>query len=375
MASSEAPVVDAVLLAIDEVNRAGGVLGRPIEALVADGRSDPQVFLREATRLIDEEKVPVVFGCWTSPSRKTITPLFEERDHLLVYPAQHEGLEESPNVFYTGAAPNQQILPALAWAAETLKAKRFFIVGTDSVFPHAAAAIVKDAAAGMGIEVVGEEYLPYGTRSAGAIASFVASEKPDVLLNFISGDANVTLFTALRRAEVRPDQTPTISFSIGEAGLRSLDPSDIAGDYAAWNYFQAIDSPENKAFLAAFRSRYGPQRSVTDPMEAAYVGLKLWASAANEAHTVEPRPVRAALRGQRLAAPEGPVRVDAASQHVFRTPRVGRIGGDGRFALVWSAPAPVPPEPYPHTRPAEQWKAFLRDLQRDWGGQWTAPAK
>lgn len=375
MANSESPVVDAELLAIDEINRAGGVLGRPLEAVIADGRSDPQVFLREAERLIDTEKVPVVFGCWTSAARKTVVPLFEERDHLLVYPAQNEGLAESPPVLYTGTVPNQQIFPAIRWAAETLKAKRFFIVGTDSVFPRATAAILKDAAPGLGIEIVGEEYLPYAARSASAVASFIAAEKPDVILNLISGDANYLFFTALRRAEVKPEEVPTISFCIGEEELRRLDVSQVAGDYAAWSYFQALDTVENRAFLAAFRARYGPQRLVSDPMESAYLGVKLWATAANDAGAIDPRGVRKSLRSERMNAPEGPVRVDAESQHLYKTPRIGRIGADGRFEIVWSGQQPVAPEVYPATRSAEEWKAFLRDLQRGWGGQWSAPAE
>lgn len=375
MANSESPVVDAVLLAIDEVNRAGGVIGRPLEAVIADGRSDPATFLREAERLIDVEKVAVVFGCWTSVSRKTVVPLFEDRDHLLVFPGQHEGLAESPNVLYVGAAPNQQILPAIKWTAETLGAKRFFIVGTDSVFPRASAAILKDAAPTMEVEIVGEEYLPFGARSANAVASFIAAEKPDVVLNMLAGDTNLLFFSALRRAEVRPADTPTFSFCIGEEELRRLDVSQVSGDYAVWSYFQAIDSPENATFLAAFRSRYGPQRFITDPMESAYVGVKLWAKAANETGAIDPRAVRKALRSERLAAPEGPVRVDAESQHLFKTPRIGRIGDDGRFKIVWSAEQPIAPEVYPSTRSAEEWKAFLRDLQRGWGGQWSAPAE
>jgi urea transport system substrate-binding protein len=373
LSDSESPIVDAVLLAIEEVNRAGGVGGRPLKAVIADGRSDTRVFLSEAERLIDAEKVPVVFGCWTSATRKTLVPLFEDRDHLLVYPVQHEGLAESPNVFYTGATPNQQILPAIKWAVDTLHAKRFFLVGNDSVFPRAASAIIKDAAPSLGIEIVGEDYLPPAARSASATAALISSASPDVILNMIDGNANVLFFDALRRAEVRAEKTPTISFRIEEEGIRRLNASAVAGDYAAWTYFQSIDSPENKTFVTSFHERYGPQRTITDPMECAYVGLKLWAAAANEAGNVEPRRVRQSLRSQRLQAPEGTVRVDPVSQHLFKTPRVGQIGSDGRFKIVWTADQPIPPEPYPATRSAEAWKAFLRDLQREWGGRWAAP--
>lgn len=374
MSASESPVVDTVLLAIAEVNAAGGVLGRPVEAVVADGRSDPQTFLKEATRLIDDEQVAVVFGCWTSASRKTVVPLFEERDHLLIYPVQYEGLEESPNVVYTGAAPNQQILPAVRWATESLGAKTFFIVGSDYVFPRAAGEIIKDAAPGIGATIVGEEYLPLGSRDVASTVAAIAAAQPDVLLNLVNGDSNIALFTELRTAGVSAADVPTVSFSVHEEELRRLDIASVAGDYAAWNYFQSIESPENAAFLKAFHEKYGPQRHVTDPMEAAYVGVKLWTQAAIEAGAVEPRLVIPALRSQRLEAPEGAVRVDATSQHLYKTPRIGRIGDNGEFQIVWTADAPVAPQPYPATRKAEDWRAFIRDLHRGWGEQWAAPS-
>lgn len=375
MADNESPVVDAILLGIEEINAAGGVLGRPLEAVVADGRSDPAVFLREAERLIDVEKVPVVLGCWTSASRKTVVPLFEDRDHLLLYPVQYEGLEESPNVFYFGAAPNQQILPAIKWATDTLAAKRFYIIGSDYVFPRAAGAIIKGAADELGIEIVGEEYLPLASRDVKSSIEAIAAAKPDMILNLINGDTNLAFFPALREAGVDSSKVPTLSFSIDEEGLRRLSVSAVTGDYAAWNYFQAIETAENQSFVKTFRTRYGPQRLITDPMEAAYVSLKLWANAAEEAADLQPRQVRRALLSQRLDAPEGPVRVDPESQHLYKTPRVGQIADDGRFNVVWSAPAPIAPEPYPPSRTVEEWKGFLRDLYTGWGDQWSAPSR
>ena len=317
----------------------------------------------------------VVFGCWTSASRKTVVPLFEDCDHLLVYPVQYEGIEESPNVVYTGAAPNQQILPAIRWAVETLGAKRFYIVGSDYVFPRVAAEIIKDAVDGLGGSVVGEAFLPLGSGDVAEALAEIAAAKPDVLLNLVNGDSNIPLFTALRAAGVTSADVPTISFSLDEEQLRRIDLTSVAGDYASWNYFETLDLPENVAFLKAFRAKYGPQRHVTDPMEAAYVGVKLWAQAVVEAETVEPSLVRHAIRNQRLEAPEGHVRIDPASQHLYKTPRIGRIGDDGRFTVVWSATAPIAPDPYPDTRSAGEWRAFLRDLHREWGGRWAAPGR
>ena len=375
MADSESPVIDTVLLAIEQVNASGGVLGRSVEAVVADGRSDPKIFLSEATRLIDQERVAVIFGCWTSASRKTVVPLLEDRDHLLIYPVQYEGLEESPNVVYTGAAPNQQILPAVRWASETLMAKSFFIVGSDYVFPRVAAEIIKDAVPELGGQVVGEAHLPLGTQDVSSVITDIVSANPDVLLNLVNGDTNVALFHQLHAAGEEAAALPTISFSVHEEELRRLDLATVAGDYAAWSYFQSLDVPVNNEFVAAFHSRYGPQRRITDPMEAAYVGVKLWAQAASDAGSSEPRDVRSAIRSQRLIAPEGPVRVDAGSQHLFKTPRIGQISDAGQFIIVWSADNPVAPEPYPPSRTAEDWRVFLHDLQRGWGGQWSAPAR
>jgi urea transport system substrate-binding protein len=373
MADSESAVVDATLLAIEEINAQGGVLGRPVEPVIADGRSDPAVFAREAERLIDDEQVVTVFGCWTSSSRKTVVPLFEARDHLLVYPVQYEGIEQSPAVVYTGAAPNQQILPAVEWAFSTLGKRRFFLVGSDYVFPHAANAIIRDALGALGAEVVGEAYVPFGSSAVRAIVEQIVAARPDIVLNTINGSSNDAFYQELRRAGVHTKDVPTLSFSIGEEQLRRLDLDSMIGDYSAWTYFQSIDTPENHRFVRDFQQRFGQQRVVTDPMEAAYVGVKLWAKAVAEAGAITPRAIRNAMRNQRLHAPEGDVRIDAESQHTWKTPRIGQVRADGQFDLIWTASAPEAPEPYPPSRTAEDWRAFLHDLQRGWGGQWTAP--
>lgn len=375
MAHSESAVVDAALLAIDQVNLSGGLLGRRVEAVVRDGRSDPAIFAREAQRLIAEDGVSTVFGCWTSASRKTVVPIFEEHDHLLVYPVQYEGIEESPNVVYTGAAPNQQIIPAVKWAFAFQNHRRFFLVGSDYVFPRTAGQIIKDTLDQLGAELVGEEYLPLGSMDAKALVAKVAAARPDVILNTINGDSNIAFFSELRTAGITPERVPTISFSIGEAELQHLNVAEMVGDFAAWNYFQSVDSPENAQFVEAFKTRYGPQRVVTDPMEAAWFGVKLWAQAVVESASDQPAEIRRALRNQRMHAPEGEVRIDAATQHTFKTPRIGRIIEDGQFEIVWTAARPEPPQPYPPSRTTEQWKALLHDLYTGWGGQWAAPAR
>ncbi|HVW37610.1 MAG TPA: transporter substrate-binding protein, partial [Pirellulales bacterium] len=372
MANSELVVVDATLFAIDEINAAGGLLGRPVKAFVADGRSHSAEFAREAERLIKDEKVCTVFGCWTSAARKTVKPVFERYDDLLVYPLQYEGCETSPNIVYMGAAPNQQILPALEWAVKTLGKRRFFLVGSDYVFPHTANAVIEDDLGRLGAEVVGEEYLRLGSLEVRDVVAKIVAAKPDMILNTVNGDSNTPLFRELRAAGIKPEQTPMISFSVGEQELRSLDLKDIVGDYAAWTYFQSIDTPANKGFVAKFREKY-PQRPVTDAMVAAYDGVMLWAAAVKEAESVEPKKIRRAMLTERFDGPDGEVRLDPDTQHCYKTPRIGQVEADGQFKIVWTAPAPIEPEPYPPTRTAEEWRAFLHDLYTSWGGAWSAP--
>lgn len=373
MGHSGSSVADATLLAVDELNRSGGVLGRPVEAIVADGRSDPAKFLVEARRLIEEEKVCTVFGCWTSASRKTVVPLIEELDHLLVYPVQYEGIEESPNVIYTGGAPNQQIIPAVNWAYASENKRRFFLVGSDYVFPRVAHEIMKDQLRELGAELAGEAFLPLGSSHVRPVVEQIVAANPDVILNSINGDSNLAFFRELRVAGIASERLPTISFSIEEEELRQLDASEVAGDYAAWNYFQSVVSDENSAFIASFREKYGPQRVVTDPMESAYFGVKLWAQAVAEAGTTDVRRIRHSMLNQRMSAPGGDVRIDPATQHTFKTPRIGRIRPNGQFEIVWTAAKPEPPMPYPPSRTAEAWRAFLHDLHSGWNNRWSAP--
>lgn len=372
MAGSETVVVDATLLAIEEINQAGGLLGRPLKPVVVDARSDAKIFATEAERLISEEKVCTVFGCWTSASRKAVKPVFEDHDHLLIYPLQYEGLEESPNIVYMGAAPNQQILPALDWAMSVLNKKRFFLVGSDYVFPRTASAIIKDYLQSKGGEVVGEEYVHLGSQSTDPIVGAIMKAQPDMILNTINGDSNTAFFRSLRAAGVTPTTTPCLSFSVAEQELRSLNIADTQGDYAAWTYFQSLDIPENRQFIEHFQQKY-PQRVISDPMESAYVGVKMWAKAVSAARSIDPVKIRRALLNQKYDAPSGQTRIDPDTQHSYKTPRVGQIRSDGQFDIVWSATAPVRPLPYPTTRTAAEWKAFLYDLNTGWGGQWSAP--
>ncbi|QEG02148.1 Aliphatic amidase expression-regulating protein [Stieleria maiorica] len=371
MSASGNSVIDATLLAIEEINQSGGLLGRPVKAVVADGRSDTQVYAREAERLITEEQVCTVFGCWTSASRKTVRPIIEKHDHLLVYPLQYEGMEESPNIVYLGAAPNQQIIPAVTWAVENLNRKRFFLIGSDYVFPRTASEVIKDQLSEMDAEVVGEMYVPLGSSEFAPVVQAILQTKPDLILNSLNGDSNVAFFRAIRAADINRDDTPCLSFSIGEQELRGLEIASVDGDYLASTYFQSLDTPANEAFLARFKAVH-PHRVVSDPMENAYAGVHLWAQAVREAESIEPKTIRRAMLGQQFAAPEGQVRIDPETQHCFQIPRIGQIQGDGQIRIVWSADQAVRPEPYPPSRTAEDWKAFLHDLYVGWGNEWES---
>lgn len=375
MAISERSVIDATLLAIEEINEKGGVLGRPVEAVVEDGESDSATFAAKAEKLITKDQACTIFGCWTSASRKTVLPVVEKHDHLLFYPVQYEGLEQSPNIVYTGAAPNQQIIPAVKWCVMALKKKRIFLVGSDYVFPRAAHAIIRDQAKDLGAEVVGEEYLLLGSSDVGDVVRKLVTAQPDAILNTINGDSNVAFFRALRAAGVTPERVPTISFSISEEELSSLSMKDLVGDYAVWSYFQSMNRSQNHEFLRRFQAKYGKQRVVSDPMEAAYFGVHLWAQAVREAGDDTVSKIRLAVRHQTFDAPEGMVRIDPETQHTSKIFQVGRITTKSRFEVYFSSESPIAPMPYPNTRSKGDWDAFLLDLHLRWGGQWANPGK
>jgi urea transport system substrate-binding protein len=318
MAISEKSVADATQLAIEELNQKGGLLGRPIEVIVADGKSDAETFAREAQRLIQQEKVVALFGCWTSASRRTVKPVVERLNHLLFYPVQYEGLESSPNIVYTGAAPNQQIIPAVKWAMDNIGTS-FFLVGSDYVFPHTANAIIRDQVKALRGDIVGEEYFLLGSRDVAAVVAKIKATRPKLILNTINGDTNVEFFKALRAAGITPAEIPVMSFSVGEEELRSLGGGGtLAGNYAAWNYFQTTDTPENAAFVANYKKRYGADRVTSDPIEAGYFGVHLWAQAVTAAASADATQVRLAVRKQSFLAPEGMVYVDLDNLHTWK---------------------------------------------------------
>jgi urea transport system substrate-binding protein len=375
MAFSERPVVDAELLAIREINESGGLLGRRVEPRIADGRSDWPTFAKEAERLITEDKVVTLFGGWTSASRKSMRPVIERHDHLLIYPVQYEGLEDSLDIIYLGAAPNQQVIPATDWCVQKLKRSRLFLVGSDYVFPRAANAIIRDEARRIGATIVGEEYLLLGDTDVNGIIKKIAAAKPDMILNTINGDSNIAFFRALRAAGFSPDKLPTMSFSIGEGELEQIHGIELAGDYAAWNYFQSVDRPQNRAFEKRFRAVYGAERSINDPMEAAYDGVYLWAQAVRAAGSTDVRAIRQAIKGQSFDAPGALIKIDPSNNHTWKPFRVGHIVAGNRFEVIADSKELIAPEPFPDLRTRTEWEAMLDGLYETWHGNWANPAR
>ncbi len=369
MAISEQSVVDATQLAIDEINASGGILGRSIEPVIIDGKSDWPSFATGAETLIKDEQVSVIFGCWTSASRKEVKTVVEEYDHLLFYPVQYEGLEQSANIIYTGATPNQQLTPAVKWSFNNL-GKRFFLASSDYIFPHAANIIMRKQIAALGGEVVGEYYLPLGSTNVGAMINAIDESDADVVLNTINGDSNVVFFQGF--AELTK-KIPVMSFSIAEDELLSLDIKNMVGHYAAWNYFQSIQTTENQLFVTNFKKAYGENRTTNASMEAAYSGVHLWAKAVSIAKSSDPALVRVAVKGTTFNSPEGKVTVSATNNHLWKPLHIGQIQSDGQFNIVWSNDKPIRPMPYPLYKSKEEWNKYLHELYLGWDKTWSAP--
>ncbi len=347
MAISETTVVDAEMLAIKEINEAGGVLGKQIEPIKEDGASDWPTFAEKAAKLIDQDEVVTVFGCWTSASRKAVLDVFESKNHMLWYPVQYEGQECSKNIFYTGAAPNQQIEPAVDWLLEN-KGQQFFLVGSDYVFPRTANTIIKEQLKAKGGEMVGEDYLPLGNTEVTPIITRIRQALPDggVIFNSLNGDSNVAFFKQMQGAGLGPDKYPIMSVSVAEEEVRQIGPEFLVDHYAAWNYFQTVETPENEEWVAAFKNEYGEDRVTNDPMEAAYIMVYLWKQAVEQAGVADDlEAVRAAAIDQQFAAPEGPVTMNA-NHHLSKTVRIGQVRDDGLFDIVFATDEAVDPQPW-----------------------------
>ncbi|MGC1871444.1 MAG: urea ABC transporter substrate-binding protein [Acidobacteriaceae bacterium] len=345
MAISEVTVKNATLLAIDQINASGGVLGKQIQPVIEDGASDPAIFSQKAQKLIQQDKVVTVFGGWTSASRKAMLPVFERFHSLLWYPVQFEGNECSPDIMYSGAQPNQQILPALDWAFEKGK-KRVFLLGSDYVFPRTANLILKKHIVHDGGVVAGEEYVPLGGTDFSSIITKIKIAHPDVIFSTLNGDSNVSFFKQLAAAGITQAQLPVMSFSIAEQEAKAMGPSLVNGSYAAWNYFQSLNNPANKKFIAAYKAKFGSNSVLDDPMVHGYIDVYMWAAAVKKAGSFDPQAVRkAATQLGWTDSPLGPIKF-ADNQSLYQTAYVGQLQPDGQFKILWQSKQPLRPEPY-----------------------------
>jgi urea transport system substrate-binding protein len=360
MADSERGLVDALRLAVDEINAQGGLLGRPVEMLVADSRSDWTHAADEAERLIGEAQVSALFACWTSSCRQAVRPVVERHRHLMFYPLQYEGMESSPHIVYMGAAPNQQIIPGARWAMDRF-GRRVYLVGSDYLFPRAANLLINDLVSAGAGSIVGERYLAMTASDFSAVVDDIRRLAPDVVLNTLNGNANRHFFAALAAAGL--SRTPVVSFSIAEAELQWLaGPHFHAEHHAVWGYFQSLDGAANQDFVARFRQRFGAGRVLSDPMVSSYDAVRLWATAVREAGTAEPEQVNRSVGRVNVTGPGGIVVLDAASRHLWRRVYVGQAGADGQFTATEISEAPVRPSPFPPYLSRDQWLARLRPL-------------
>jgi urea transport system substrate-binding protein len=359
MAANERPLVDAVRLAVEEINATGGLLGRRVEIVVADGQSDDGVFAAKAERLIVSDKVSALFACWTSACRKAVKPVVEKHRHLMFYPLQYEGLEQSPVIYYTGSAPNQQIIPGTRWALDTL-GKKVYLLGSDYIFPRTANLIIRDVVQANHGTVLAERYRPLGDADFGAIIAEIRALKPDVVLNTVNGDSNTHFFRALHEADL--GTIPVMSFSVAEGGLRAIGPTAFhPNHYAVWSYFQSLPGEANRHFVAAFQQRYGADRVTNDPIVAAYVGVRLWAQAVRDAGTDAPEQVNRALLQQSTAAPSGIAAVDRDTRHLWKQAYIGKARADGQFDVVWSSGESLRPVPFPDYRSQLEWQQLVTE--------------
>ena len=362
MAISESVLKDTVLMTIDEINAKGGLLGKKLEPVVVDPASNWPLFAEKAKQLISQDKVAVTFGCWTSVSRKSVLPVFEELNSLLFYPVQYEGEELSKNVFYTGAAPNQQAIPAVEYLMSKAGggAKRWVLLGTDYVYPRTTNKILRAFLKSKGVkdEDIDEKYTPFGHADYQTIVAdikkFSAGGKTAVV-STINGDSNVPFYKELGNAGLKAKDVPVVAFSVGEEELRGVDTKPLVGHLAAWNYFQSIKSPANTEFINKW-SAYAKAKGIAghkdkpltnDPMEATYIGIQMWAQAVKKAGSTDTDKVIAAMAGQTYTAPSGiKSMMDPKNHHLHKSVFIGEIKADGQFNVVWKTKGPVKAEPW-----------------------------
>jgi urea transport system substrate-binding protein len=367
MAISETTLKDVMLMLIDEQNKAGGVLGKKLEPVVVDPASNWPLFAEKARELITNHKVAAVFGCWTSVSRKSVLPVFRELNSVLFYPVQYEGEESERNVFYTGAAPNQQAIPAVDYLMKEEKVTRWVLAGTDYVYPRTTNKILEAYLKSKGVksEDIMINYTPFGHSDWQTIVAdikrFGTQGKRTAVVSTINGDANVPFYKELGNQGVSAKDIPVVAFSVGEEELAGVDTKPLVGHLAAWNYFMSVDTPENKAFISKWKSFIKNDKRVTnDPMEAHVIGFNMWIEAIKKAGTTDPDKVIDAIVGVKVPNLTGGVSEMLANHHISKPVLIGEIRGDGQFDVVWKTPGLVPGDAWSKELPGS------RDLIADW---------
>jgi urea transport system substrate-binding protein len=347
MSISEVTVNKSLHMAIDEINAAGGVMGKKLAPVDEDGASDWPTFAEKAQKLISEDKVAAVFGGWTSASRKAMLPVFEKNKALLFYPVQYEGLEASHYIYYSGATTNQQIIPGLDYLKEKGLTK-VFLVGSDYVFPRTANKEIKAYAAANGMEILGEEYLQLGDTEVGTILNKVKSSGADAVFNTLNGDSNVAFFKQFKSAGLTADKMPIMSVSVAEEEVKAIGTEYLAGHLTAWNYYQTLKNPENEKFVAAFKAKNGADSVTSDPMEAAYVSVYIWKALVEKAGSFAVEDVNNAATSGEITyqAPEGLVTLDGENHHLYKTGRIGVINDAGLIDEDWNSGEPIKPDPF-----------------------------
>ena len=367
MAISETTLKDTVLMMVAAQNKKGGLLGKKLEAVVVDPASNWPLFAEKARELLTKDKVDVVFGCWTSVSRKSVLPVFEELNGLLFYPVQYEGEESSKNVFYTGAAPNQQAIPAVDYLMKDLGVQRWVLAGTDYVYPRTTNKILEAylKAKGVKSEDIMINYTPFGHSDWQSIVSdikkFGATGKKTAVVSTINGDANVPFYKELGNQGITAETIPVVAFSVGEEELSGIDTKPLVGHLAAWNYFQSVKAPVNDAFIKDWKTFIKNDKRVTnDPMEATVIGFNLWVKAVEKAGTTNPDKVGAAIIGLEVPNMTGGTAKMLPNHHLTKPVLIGEIQGDGQFEVVWKTEGAVP---------GDAWSDFLegsKDIEADW---------
>lgn len=346
IAISEAALVDAEKMAIDEINAAGGIMGRKIVPMVEDGASENAVFAEKAAKLLQSDKVAAIVGCYTSSSRKAVLPVLNRVKGLLYYPTYYEGQEEDSQVIYMSQEATQSVIPAMEWLIRE-KGKSIYLVGSDYIYPRTCNKIAKPTIAKAGGKVLGEEYAPLGQTDFSSIITKIKAAKPDCIYSTVVGGSNVAFYKQLRAAGFDNSKQTLISTLVTENEIDGIGKDNAAGTYSCMGYYQSIKSPVNEKFVKAFKAKYGQNRSIGDPMECAYNSVYMWKMGVEKAKTFDPDKVIAASADLELIAPEGIVRVDHTNHHVWKKVRIGRARSDGQFDIVWESPELIKPNPFP----------------------------